>query len=153
MLLDVERYRGIASSDVISQALNYSFQYPENSSGKEFWYPINNKNGQCIYSRMHYYINDISPNFNQKKTELRFGALNGEQIDLNKGDPKTIKISRQTINVGLFGGSLYQDFYNVSIEGIGMPISSGSVNSCDPDRLYRAWRLIYSKCAGRKSNF
>jgi hypothetical protein len=138
MQLETEKFRIIAKVDLISQALNYTYEYPEDSSGSTFWYPIKNINGHCIY---------------QQRSTKNLSAHNNKQIDLGKGDPRTVKVTKGAVNVGLFGSSIFIDVYSVSVEGLGQPIASCSATKCDPDRLYRAWNMIYSKCSGRKTNF
>lgn len=124
----VKKFQNLARNDVVAQALNYSSGYEEDSSGNEFWYPVKNSNGVCIYEK-----------FEKKK----FFSENNKQLDLSKGDPKTVKVYKSYIK------ELSREYLTVQIEGI----ASFSCSSCDSDRLYRAWNLIYSKCIGRRTAF
>jgi hypothetical protein len=142
-----DELRSAAKIDVISQALNYSIGVKEDSSGKIFYAPINNANGRCIYRL-------IGVNNEQSIAE---GLLNiaivgnaPRNLDINKGNPEALTINSNYIKDNLF--NRYDTFYSVRIEGIPGEFQCSST-VCNPDRLYRAWNLIFSKCSTVKKPF
>ncbi len=142
-----DELRSAAKNDVISQALNYSVGLKEDSSGEIFYAPIQNTNGRCVYRL-------IGLNKEKSFIDSLFNiAIIGNaprNLDINRGNPEAITINSKYIKDNLT--DRYETYYSVRVEGIPGEFECSS-KICNPDRLYRAWNLIFSKCSTVKKPF
>ena len=147
----VNAKRLLAQNDIISQALNYINGFAENSSSSIFYAPINNTKGVCTYDLIQSSLTDAlaSEMVSQVYSSILGVGINSQnnRIFLNNGDPNSIQILEKR------GISFSQPYLNYisKVEGLGQFECSST--QCNPDRLYRAWKAIYSKCNGTKKAF
>ena len=147
----VNAKRLLAQNDIISQALNYINGFAENSSSSIFYAPINNTKGVCTYDLIQSSLTDalVSEMASQAYSSILGVGINSQnnRILLNNGDPNSIQILEKR------GISFSQPYLNYisKVEGLGQFECSST--QCNPDRLYRAWKAIYSKCNGTKKAF
>ena len=156
--INLTELRQLASKNIVSQALNYSSGVPEDSSGYQFFYPINVSNGQCIYG----VATDGSKTPELLKMYLGTNSVADEigniQIDLNKGDlsrPNFYKINGNNPNykVGnqIYSGAAFLK-YQSKVEGLPNMFECNS-ETCSIDRLRRAWNVIAKQCKGTAKAF
>jgi len=125
-------------SDVVAKVLNYSDGCDDEGCDTKLW--IKEKGTQCTYSSFH------------RKTGEKLRS-----IDLNKFDPKNIKVgifARTGPSPDLFGpnrsATISFNTYDVLYEGKQL----FSARDLDTSRLNRGWELIYSKyCKGMSKEF
>jgi hypothetical protein len=142
--------------------LNYSSGESEDASGITFFYPVDNKNGKCIYklaidktTSLGAMTAEIIEGFNQLNN---IPGMQGmvpnidlkENIDLGKVDLNNItfykinsqnKKTREPILA-----------YQTKIEGLPDFFNCDS-NLCNIERLKRGWNLVKEKCKGTQKAF
>jgi hypothetical protein len=153
----------LAQNDPISQVLNYSAGYPEDSSGYFFFYPKDTSKGQCIYK--------LAVNKNSSDPMSMVYSLAGNNLDkINNDLPLEVYDLMQKT-----GLNIYLDLSKVNLKGVtffningtrgagknrtaylkyqtkadGIPNAfECDSNDCSIDRLKRGWALVQQKCKG-----
>ncbi len=161
---NIAKKRTLAQKNIVSQALNYASGTKEDSSGYQFFYPIDITSGKCIYGLA----------LDKSKTPAEVSMLNAltamytgsagnkneedQIIDLNKGDISRVafyKLNGNYPNYKIgnqwFTGDAYLK-YQSRVEGLPDWFQCDS-SSCSIDRLRRAWGVIASQCRGAKKAF
>jgi hypothetical protein len=155
--------RELARNDVVAQVLTYSIGMPENATGSAYFYPVNNKNGACIY-KLEVDKSDSAMSFGMDYLNQLQGSLNamglgsmvnpGQQanwysgeFDLNRYDIKNVKFFRvqsskkNTANLS----------YKTQIEGLTEFECDSTM--CNIDRLRNGWKVLATKCKGSAKAF
>jgi hypothetical protein len=137
----LERKREIARNDVISQALNYAAGYPEDSSGFTFFAPHSAAEGNCIYEML------IDPS-DMRGSVLKNSMPTTIKINLNSANLNNVSFySIQGKGKDIFNKSSAYLRFQSRVEGL-PDIFECDSNSCNTERLKRAWALVQSKCKG-----
>jgi len=153
-----------AKNDVVAQALNYASGMPEDASGANFWYPVDNSSGNCLYSVSA--DNSAMGQFSQSVTAgiasmaPILGAV-GVQVpnttsnfDFTKVDFSTIAFYKLNGTTPRTRNSQETPYLRYQSKIDGMPdLFECDSNSCSIERLQRAWSLIAKTCKGVNKPF
>jgi hypothetical protein len=166
--IQIENLRQLARNDVVAQVLNYSIGAPENASGSAFFYPVNNKNGVCIY-RLAVDKSDQIMTMGMGIANEMLSFLNGigmgslvnpsqqanwysGEFDLNKYDLKNVQFYQvQSTQRNQYSGPTANLNYKTQVEGLTEFECNSTV--CNIDRLRNGWRVLATKCKGTAKAF
>lgn len=156
--------RDLAKNDVIAQALNYSVGVPEDAQGPNYFYPIDTKDGKCVYgmtsddSQMGQFsqsmqgaIGSMMPLLGATGVQL---PNTSTTFDLSKVDFSTTAYYKKngvTPRTKYSAGTPYLK-YQVKVDGLPDLFECDS-SVCNIERLQRAWNLIAKTCVGIKKPF
>ena len=160
--------RELAKNDVVAQILTYSIGMSENASGSAYFYPVNNKNGACIYkleidksdqmtSLGVDYVNQIQNTFNSLglSSTINPGQQQNwfsDDVDLNKFNLKNVKFYQIQSNQGTRNSGRTANLsYVTQVEGLTQFECDSTV--CNIDRLKNGWKILLSKCKGSTKAF
>jgi len=160
----VQRARALAAQDPVARALNYASGTPEDATGPNFFYPIDNSPGKCIYgmksdnSAMGQMSQSLMGAFASMAPILGAAGIQAPNtatdFDLSKVDLSSVsfyKVNGTTPRTKYSQGTAYLK-YQSKVEGLPDYFECDS-NTCSIERLQRAWNLVAQTCKGTKKPF
>jgi hypothetical protein len=160
----IQSRRELAAKDPVAQALNYAAGGAEDASGPNFFYPVDNSSGRCLYATQS--DNSMAGQLSQSlmgafASIAPLLAQSGIQVPNTTGPIDLTRIDYSSIafyNItGSTPGGRYSQpqaylKYQTRIEGLPDYFVCDS-NTCSIERLRRAWGLIANRCKGVKKAF